>query len=79
MIWWREPSLRMDEGNGNYDWKERMRRLEDSIAANWEDHQRLDCNLKELRASMVEQKKNVDNLVTDIRSLIDCIPPEQMR
>jgi predicted nucleic acid-binding Zn-ribbon protein len=69
----------MAEGNGNYDWNDRMKRLEDSIAANWEDHQRLDRNIDALRASMVEQKANVDNLVSAIRGLIDRIPPENLR
>jgi hypothetical protein len=69
----------MAEGNGNYDWNGRMKRLEDSVAANWEDHQRLDRNFEALGTSMVRQKENVDNLVSAIRSLIDRIPPENLR
>jgi uncharacterized coiled-coil protein SlyX len=69
----------MAEESGNYDWNARMKRLEDSIAANWDEHARMDQNLEALRASMVEQKTNVDNLVNAIRLLIDRIPPENLR
>ena len=80
----------MPEGNGNYDWNERMRRLEDSVARNWEDHDRLwdnqkenheriDRNIEGLRASMVEQKENVDKLLAALRELIDRIPPENLK
>ena len=69
----------MAEGNGNYDWNERMKRLEDSIERNWAEHDRMDRNIATLHASMVEQKKNVDNLVGAIRELIDRIPPENLR
>jgi uncharacterized coiled-coil protein SlyX len=65
--------------NGQNDWRERMRRLEDSIAANWEDHARLDRNIEALRASMVQQKENVDKLLVALRDLIDRIPPENLR
>jgi uncharacterized coiled-coil protein SlyX len=65
--------------NGQNDWRERMQRLEDSIAANWEDHARLDRNIEGLRASMVQQKDNVDKLVGALRELIDRIPPENLR
>lgn len=69
----------MAEGNGSYDWNERMKRIEDSIERNWADHDRLDRNIAALHASMVEQKKNVDSLVGAIRDLIDRIPPENLR
>lgn len=69
----------MAEGNGSYDWNERMRRLEESIEKNWEDHDRLDRNIEGLRASMVQQKENVDKLLGALRELIDRIPPENLR
>jgi predicted nucleic acid-binding Zn-ribbon protein len=69
----------MAEGNGNYDWNARMKRLEDSIESNWEDHQRLDRNLEALRASMVQQKDNVDKLLGALRELIDRIPPDNLK
>ncbi len=61
----------MAERNGNYDWSDRMRRLEESVAAS--------RNLEALRTSIVEQRKNVDNLVSAIRDLIDHIPPENLK
>ncbi len=69
----------MAEENGNYDWNERMRRLEDAIDRNWQDHERIDRNIEGLRASMVAQKENVDKLLAALRDLIDRIPPENLR
>ncbi|HZQ52269.1 MAG TPA: hypothetical protein VFB14_08735 [Bryobacteraceae bacterium] len=69
----------MPEGNGNYDWQERMRRMEDAIERNWQDHERIDRNIDALRASMVQQKENVDKLLSALRQLIDRIPPENLR
>jgi hypothetical protein len=69
----------MAESNGNHDWRERMKRLEDSIQLNWADHQRMDRNIAALRASMVDQKENVDKLLGALRDLIDRIPPENLR
>ncbi len=56
----------MAEANGNYDWQERMRRLEER-------------NLQTLRESLISQKENVDNLLLALRNLIDRIPPENLR
>jgi hypothetical protein len=56
----------MAEENGNYDWQERMRRLEER-------------NLQTLRESLISQKENVDNLLLALRNLIDRIPPENLR
>jgi hypothetical protein len=67
------------EGNGNYDWQERMRRIEESIERNLEGHARMDRNIGGLRASMVQQKENVDKLLGALRDLIDRIPPENLR
>jgi predicted nucleic acid-binding Zn-ribbon protein len=67
------------EGNGDYDWQERMRRMEDAIERNWQDHERIDRNIDALRASMVQQKENVDKLLSALRQLIDRIPPENLR
>jgi hypothetical protein len=69
----------MSEGNGNYDWQERMRRIEDSIERNWADHGRIDRNIAGLHASMVQQKENVDKLLGALRDLIDRIPPDRLR
>ena len=69
----------MAETNGNYDWQERMRRLEDNIERNWQDHERKDRNIQGLRESIVKQKENVDNLLLALRNLIDRIPPENLR
>jgi hypothetical protein len=66
------------ETNGD-DWRERMRRLEESIERNWEDHTRIDRNIEGLRASMVAQKENVDKLLGALRDLIDRIPPQSLR
>lgn len=41
-----------------------MRRLEDEAERKHEEHRRLDRNVEALRASMVEQKANVDKLLT---------------
>ncbi|HZS53143.1 MAG TPA: hypothetical protein VFA65_01970 [Bryobacteraceae bacterium] len=69
----------MPEGNGSYDWNERMRRLEDAIERNWQDHERIDRNIEGLRASMLQQKENVDKLLAALRDLIDRIPPENLK
>jgi hypothetical protein len=68
-----------DESNGNYDWREQMRK-------NWEDHDRIGRNLEVLtnditttHATLKGLKKNTDKLVTAIRDLIDRIPPENLR
>ena len=68
----------MADGNG-YDWRERMRRIEESVEKNWQDHERIDRNIEGLRASMVQQKENVDKLLVALRELIDRIPPENLR
>ena len=68
----------MPEGNGTYDWNERMRRLEDAMQRNWDEHERIERNIDKLRASMVEQKENVDKLLGALRELIDRIPPENL-
>lgn len=67
------------EGNGNYDWQARMRRLEDAIERNWQDHERIGRNIEGLRASMVQQKENVDKLLSELREPINRIPPENLR
>ncbi|MBV9304349.1 MAG: hypothetical protein JOY62_15130 [Acidobacteriaceae bacterium] len=69
----------MPDGNGSYDWRERMERLEQSIQKNWADHERIDRNIEGLRQSMVQQKENVDKLLGALRDLIDRIPPESLR
>jgi septal ring factor EnvC (AmiA/AmiB activator) len=76
----------MPDGNGNYDWQERMRRLEESVERNWADHDRIWQNIEALtkdvtalHASMKEQKSNLDKLLIALRELIDRIPPENLR
>lgn len=56
-----------------------MRRIEESIERNWEDHDRLDRNISALHASAVQFKENTDKLVNAIRELLDRIPPENLR
>ena len=65
--------------NGDYDWRERMRQLDESIARNWADHERMDRNIAALHASVLEQRKNIDKLLGALRDLIDRIPPENLR
>jgi hypothetical protein len=69
----------MPDGNGNYDWRERMTRLEASIEKNWADHDRINRNIEGLQSSMTAQKENVDKLLVALRELIDRIPPENLR
>jgi uncharacterized coiled-coil protein SlyX len=69
----------MPDGNGNYDWRERMARLEASVEKNWADHERINRNIEGLHASMTAQKENVDKLLAALRELIDRIPPENLR
>lgn len=69
----------MPEGNGNYDWRERMRRLEESVARNWEEHDRIFQAVETLRDSNIRLHEDVANLVEAIRKLIDRIPPESLR
>jgi hypothetical protein len=68
-----------EEPNGNYDWREQMRR-------NGEDHDRIWGHLETLtrdvtvtHATLKGLKENTDNLVSAIRELIDRIPPENLR
>lgn len=69
----------MADANGDYDWRERMRRLEDSIERNWADHERIDRNIERTHASILEQRRNIDKLLEALRDLIDRIPPENLR
>jgi hypothetical protein len=68
-----------DEPNGNYEWRERMRRIEESMERNWADHNRINRNIEGLHTSMTAQKDNVDKLLGALRELIDRIPPENFR
>ena len=58
----------MPDGNGNYDWRERMQRLEE-----------LRESVESLRDRDIRLHEDVQNLVNGIRSLIDRIPPESLR
>jgi hypothetical protein len=76
----------MAEGNGNYDWRERLERIEESIERNWSDHERMransermDRNIQQLHSDVVKLKDNTDNLLLAIRSLLDRIPPENLK
>jgi hypothetical protein len=68
-----------DESNGDDDWRERMRRIEDSMERNWADHDHIYRNIEGPHLSMKAQKKNVDKLLGTLRELIDRIPPENLR
>lgn len=68
-----------EQPNGDFDWRERMRRIEESMERNWADHDRINRNIEALHASMKAQKENVDKLLGALRELIDRIPPESLR
>jgi hypothetical protein len=68
-----------DEPNGKYDWRERMRRIEESVERNWADHDRINRNIEGLHTSIGAQKDTVDKLLGALRDLIDRIPPESLR
>jgi len=68
-----------NDAHGEYDWRERMRRLEDHLERNWADHERIDRNIAGLHAGLTTLKENTDKLVSAIRELIDHIPPENLR
>lgn len=72
--------------NGNYDWRERMDRLEASVAKNWEEHERIYESIKDLRDSKDKLRDSnlrlhadVQNLIEGICKLIDRIPPGNLR
>jgi len=67
------------EPNGSYDWRERMRRLEDSIERNWQERDRIFKSVETLRESNIRLHEDVAKLVEGIRGLIDHIPPENLR
>ena len=56
----------MPDGNGNYDWRELMQRLEESIAKNWEEHNRILQAVDTLRESNIRLHEDVQNLVNGI-------------
>ena len=64
----------MAANNNGYDWRERMRRLEDMAERNLKDHERIEGNISGLHFSLMPLKENTDKLVTAIRDLIDRIP-----
>lgn len=66
------------EDNG-YDWRERMRRLEDMAERNLDEHERIDRNIANFHASLTSLKDNTDKLVIAVRDLIDRIPPQNLR
>jgi hypothetical protein len=68
-----------DEPSGNYEWRERMRRIEEFMERNWAGHDRINRNIEGLHTSMTAQKDNVDKLLGALRELIDRIPPENLR
>ncbi len=68
-----------DEPNRNYDWRERMRRIEDSMERNWADQDRINRNIEGLHASINTQSHNLDKLLGGLRELINRIPPESLR
>jgi hypothetical protein len=56
-----------------------MDRLERSIALNWEEHNRILLAVETLRESNIRVHEDVQNLLNGIRSLVDRIPPENLR
>ena len=76
----------MRDGNGDEDWRERMRRMEEAMERNWAEHDRIRDQLEAagrdiiaLHASMKTQRENIDKLLGALRDLIDRIPPENLR
>ena len=69
----------MPTENNGYDWRERMRLLEDMAERNLVEHERIDRNIANLHASLSLLKDNTDKLVTAIRDRLDHIPPENLR
>lgn len=59
--------------------KSRWERIEESLAANWEEHDRIYKSMADLRVSSLEVDKHVKSLIAAIRDLIDRIPPEHLR
>jgi Arc/MetJ-type ribon-helix-helix transcriptional regulator len=58
---------------------ETLRLLLESHQANWAEHERLWTAVQALRDSQLETHRDVQSLVQAIRSLIDRIPPENLR
>lgn len=54
-------------------------RIEKSLAANWEEHERIWKSIEALRDQNFEITTGIKNLTTAIRDLIDRIPPENLR
>jgi hypothetical protein len=66
-------------GENGASWEDRMRRLEESLQLNWEEHDRIYKSVETLRDSNLRLHEDVQNLVDGIRKLIDRIPPENLR
>lgn len=69
----------MAEPNGNYDWKENLRLLNEAARLNVEEHERIWKAIDTLRNSVLETNNGIANLTSAIRDLIDRIPPENLR
>ena len=69
----------MAEGNGNYDPLEHLRTLNDLAQANLNEHERIWKSIETLRDSHVQTLAGIERLTSAIRSLIDRIPPENLR
>lgn len=63
------------EPNGDSRWE----RVEESLARNWEEHDRIWKSMADLRVSALEVDQSIKSLVSAIRDLIDRIPPEHLR
>lgn len=68
-----------DEPNGNYDWRENIRKLNEAMHMNFEERDRIYRSIGDLRQSVLETDAAIANLVAAIRDLIDRIPPENLR
>ena len=55
------------------------RRLEESVAKNWEEHKRILQAVETLRKSNIRLHEEVQNPVNGIHALIHRIPPESLR
>ncbi len=69
----------MAEPNGNYDWKENLRLLNEAARLNIDEHERIWKAIDTLRVSVLETNAGIASLTGSIRDLIDRIPPENLR
>ncbi len=68
----------MPEHNGNCNWEENLRLLNEAARLNIEEHERIWKAIDTLRVTVLETNTGIGNLTSAIRALIDRIPPENL-